>query len=274
MQDLYIEVAGCRVRYHDSGSGKLPLLFIHGVGESLEFWVHQEPLAGDTYRIIVIDLPGHGLSSSGEQPYDPAKFSAFCWEFLDAISIDKVGLIGNSMGGGIAILMANAQPSRVEKLLLANAATIGRESPVPFRLMTVPVLGELMARPGKQGVNQQLKAIFHDPEVINQTIRSVVTRNVMNPERARDFLATLRGMTDFGGQRQSVVDSAVFALKKMDRPVLFLHGRQDSVIPCQHSVTAQSWVSNAKLEIFEECGHTPQFEKPDLFNEVMTHFFG
>jgi pimeloyl-ACP methyl ester carboxylesterase len=273
MQDLYIEVAGCRVRYHDSESGKLPLLFIHGIGESLEFWMHQEPLAGDTYRIIAIDLPGHGLSASGAQPYDPAKFAAFCWEFLDVIGIKKVGLIGNSMGGGIAILMADTQPSRVEKLLLANAATIGRESPVPFRMMTVPLLGELITRPGKQGVKQQLKAIFYDPGVINETIRSVVTRNVMNPERARDFLTTLRGMTDFGGQRQSVVDAAVSALKRMDRPVLFLHGRHDSVIPCQHSVTAQSWVSNAKLEIFEECGHTPQLEKPDLFNKTMTHFF-
>ncbi len=273
MQDLYIEVAGCLVRYRDSGCGQRPLLFIHGIGESLEFWMHQESLAGDNWRTIMLDLPGHGLSASGDQPYDPAKFAAFCWAFLDAIGIDRVGLIGNSMGGAIAILMADAQTSRVDKLLLANAATLGRESPVPFRLMTLPMLGELMTRPGQQGVKQQLNAIFHDPGVIDEVIRAVVIRNVMNGERARDFLATLRGMTDFGGQKQALIDAATSALKKMELPVLFLHGRLDRVIPYQHSVTAHAWVDNARLEIFEQCGHTPQFEKPQMFNDAMTGFF-
>lgn len=272
MQDLYIEVAGCRVRYRDSGSGKHPLLFIHGIGESLEFWMHQEPLAGDSYRIITLDLPGHGLSASGEQPYDPAKFAAFCWTFLDALDIDKVCVVGNSMGGGIAILMAENKPSRVEKLILANAATLGRFSPLPFRLMTLPILGEMMTRPSKLGVDQQLKSVFYSPDVVTEELRTVVTRNVMDIARAQAFLATLRQMTDLGGQKISVAHTALSALKKFRQPVLFLHGRQDTVIPFKHSVDAEQLTQNTKLVIFENCGHTPQFEHPGLFNDELTRF--
>jgi pimeloyl-ACP methyl ester carboxylesterase len=273
MQDLYIDVSGQQVRYHDSISGELPILLIHGIGESLEFWLHQEALAGESYRIISIDLPGHGLSALGDQPYDPAKFAAFCWAFLDALEIDKVALVGNSMGGGISILMADSQPQRVVKLLLANAATLGRSTATPFRIMTLPIIGQMMTRPSKMGVEQQIKSIFYNPTVVTQALRSVITRNVMSGERAQAFLATLKLMTDFGGQRESVIDAALSALKKLELPVLFIHGRQDAVLPYAHSVEAEKLVSNSKLVIFEDCGHTPQVEMPERFNSELDNFF-
>jgi pimeloyl-ACP methyl ester carboxylesterase len=248
------------------------LRYGYGIGESLEFWTPQEALAGDLYRIITIDLPGHGLSASGTQPYDPAKFADVCWQFLDAIGVDKAVLVGNSMGGGISILMADSQPQRVEKVLLANAATLGRATVVPFRLMTLPLLGKLLTKPSNQGVEQQLKAIFHDPQVVTDEIRTIATRNVMSSERAKAFLSTLRLMTDFGGQKQSIIDTALSALKQLNIPVLFIHGRQDTVLPYEHSVAAQKLVANSKLVIFDDCGHTPQIEKPGLFNDELKSF--
>jgi pimeloyl-ACP methyl ester carboxylesterase len=272
MQDIFIDVAGCQVRYRDSETGKLPILFIHGIGESLEFWTPQEALAGDLYRIIIIDLPGHGLSALGNQPYDPARFAAFCWKFLDAISVDKVVLVGNSMGGGISILMAERHPQRVEKLLLANAATLGRFSPIPFRLMTLPIVGKLLTKPSEMGVAQQLKALFYDPEVITDDIRSIVTRNVMSTQRAQAFLSTIKLMTDLGGQKHSVIDATLSALKKLSMSVLFIHGRQDTVLPYAHSVAAEKLVADSKLVVFDDCGHTPQIEKSKLFNDELKSF--
>ena len=272
MQNMFVDVADCRIRYRDSETGKLPILFIHGIGESLEFWAPQEALAGDLYRIITIDLPGHGLSSVCDQPYDPAKFATFCWKFLDAIGVDKTILVGNSMGGGISILMADNQPQRVEKLVLANAATLGRFSPLPFRLMTLPLIGRILAKPSALGVEQQLKAVFHDQQVVTDEIRAVVTRNVMSMERAQAFLTTIKLMTDFGGQKESVIDAALSALKKLSLSVLFIHGRQDTVLPYEHSVAAQKLVTDSKLTILDDCGHTPQIEKSKLFNDELKSF--
>lgn len=272
MQDMFVDIAGCQIRYRDSVTGKLPILFIHGIGESLEFWAPQEALAGDLYRTIAIDLPGHGLSATCDQPYDPAKFAAFCWKFLDAIDVDKTILVGNSMGGGISILMADNQPQRVEKLVLANAATLGRFSPLPFRLMTLPLIGKILAKPSALGVEQQLKAIFHDQQVVTDEIRAVVTRNVMSRERAQALLSTIKLMTDFGGQKKSVTDAALSALKKLSLSVLFIHGRQDTVLPYEHSVAAQKLVTDSKLTTLDDCGHTPQIEKSKLFNDELKSF--
>ena len=272
MQNMFVDVADCRIRYRDSETGKLPILFIHGIGESLEFWAPQEALAGDLYRIITIDLPGHGLSSVCDQPYDPAKFATFCWKFLDAIGVDKTILVGNSMGGGISILMADNQPQRVEKLVLANAATLGRFSPLPFRLMTLPLVGKILTKPSTLGVDQQLKTVFHDQQVVTDEIRAVVTRNVMSMERAQAFLTTIKLMTDFGGQKESVIDAALSALKKLSLSVLFIHGRQDTVLPYEHSVAAQKLVTDSKLTILDDCGHTPQIEKSELFNDELKSF--
>jgi pimeloyl-ACP methyl ester carboxylesterase len=272
MKELFVDVAECKVRYRDSETGQLAILFIHGIGESLEFWTHQETFAGDKYRFISLDLPGHGLSASGDQPYDPDKFAVFCWQFLDRIGVEKVILVGNSMGGGISILMANSQPQRVEKLLLVNSACLGRSTAVPFRLMTLPLVGEILTKPSPRGVKQQLAAIFHDPKVVTEEIHAIATRNVMSMEKAQAFLATIRRMTEFGGQRQSVVDSALSALKKLRIPVLFIHGRHDSVLPYEHSVAAQKLVVDSKLVVFEDCGHTPQFELPELFNKELNSF--
>ncbi|MEJ2403333.1 MAG: alpha/beta hydrolase, partial [Candidatus Thiodiazotropha sp.] len=66
--------------------------------------------------------------------------------------------------------------------------------------------------------------------------------------------------------------TALSALKKFRQPVLFLHGRQDTVIPFKHSVDAEQLTKNTKLVIFENCGHTPQFEHPGLFNDELTRF--
>jgi pimeloyl-ACP methyl ester carboxylesterase len=168
--------------------------------------------------------------------------------------------------------MAESQPQRAEKVVLANAATLGRATAVPFRLMTLPLLGKILTKPSTQGVEQQLKAIFHDPKVVSDEIRAIATRNVMSSERADAFLSTLKLMTDFGGQKQSIIDAALSALKRLDMPVLFIHGRQDSVLPYEHSVAAQKLAANSKLVIFDDCGHTPQIEKPELFNDELKRF--
>ena len=266
MKDQYLDVAGCRTRYRDSGGTGVVTLFIGGIGASLETWAAQEVLAGADLRVVTVDLPGHGLSAMGDQPYDPEKFASFGWQFLDAIGVRDAVLVGNSMGGGIAIRMAALQPQRALKLLIADAATMSRSAPLPFRLMTLPVLGALMTKPSKAGVEQQLKALFFDPATVTDEIRAIVTRNVMSAERQKAFRSTLCLMTDIGGQRQSGVDRTQAALKSLSMPMVFLHGRQDAVVPLQHSVEAQNMTKNARLVVLENCGHTPQIEKPAEFN--------
>lgn len=269
MQDSYVNVDGVRVRYRDSGatSSTAPVvLLMHGIGGSLELWSSQfvPPLAG--LRLIALDLPGHGYSDFGDQPYFIKKFASFVWRFADALDLERVHLAGNSMGAAIGLQMLALQPLRTRSLLLAAAATLGREAPTPFRLMTLPLLGPLMTRPGTMAIQQQLAAIFHPDYAIPADIRSTIERNVMRPGAQAAFLATLRELTDLGGQRATLVADAHAALRAASVPMLLLHGRQDRVIPVAHSENAHRLAPQTRLQILEGCGHTPQLEQAAAFN--------
>ncbi len=277
MGDQYIDIDGTRVRFRDSGgeNGAQPIFFIHGVGLSLEFWEAQETLIAAHWRFISIDLPGHGLSDLGNQPYEPSKFASFCWTFLDALGVDDVTLVGHSMGGGIAIRMAASRPDKVSKLCLACSATLGRDAPFPFRLMTLPLLGSIMTKPNAMAVKQQIKATFFEPEKsVSPRIREIINRNVMSAGRQKAFLDTLRLMTDLGGQKLSLVEESRRALKALTMPVLFLHGHDDTVVPPQHSFEGRNLVEGAELAFLDDCGHTPQVEQADEFNRHLSAFLG
>lgn len=269
MIDSYISVDGVAVRYRDSGGNGPVVLLLHGIGGSLELWAAQFVEANNGMRLIALDLPGHGLSDFGQQPYAPKTFANFVWQFADALGLSGVHLAGNSMGGAISLQMLAQQPERVKTLLLAAAATLGREGPLPFRLMTLPLLGELMSRAGPMAVKQQLQAIFHPSFVVPDTVRATVQRNVMRSGAQAAFLATLRQMSDLGGQRASLVSEAQAALRSTKKPVLLLHGRQDRVIPFAHSQNAQPLAPQSRFVLVDDCGHTPQLEQASAFNAAL-----
>jgi pimeloyl-ACP methyl ester carboxylesterase len=269
MQDKFVDIDGIRIRYCDVGGAGRPVLFIHGIAGSLEMWRPQLGQFDPSIRTIALDLPGHGLSDIAPEPQDADIFARFVWRFVNALDIDKVTIVGNSLGGAIGLRMAGMFPGRVTGLLLADAATIGREVFFPFRLMTLPLLGELLNRPGQVAVEQQLKALFHDPGIVTPEIRQVVTRNVQKPGAGTAFLTTLRRMTGLRGQKTEFVETSHRLLRNLRLPCIILHGRQDTVLPVQQALDAAKLVPSASLVVLEECGHTPQIEKPETFNQYV-----
>ena len=272
MTDKYVDVAGTRIRYREQPGADAPLLFIHGIGESSEFWHWQLEAGIGQHRLLAMDLPGHGLSDLGDQPFDVDKFANFSLGLADALELKRFYVVGNSMGAAIAVRMAAAAPDRVAGIVLANSATLGRGVFMPFRIMTLPFLGELMTKPGKAAVEQQLKALFHDPAVVTSSIREIADRNMAKPGGQQAFLSTLRRMTGFGGQRQEIWERTRSLLKTLSQPTLFIHGKQDAVVPAQQSIEAQAITPDSKLMLLDDCGHTPQFEKPEIFNRALAEF--
>jgi pimeloyl-ACP methyl ester carboxylesterase len=180
------------------------------------------------------------------------------------LNVDQVALVGNSMGGAISVFMSEMLPAQTTKLGLLNAATMGKETPMSFRLMNVPILGELLTKPGKMAIAQQIEAIFYHSDEISDRTREIITRNVMHPGASKAFLTILRNMTDLGGQNRLLVTHMLDILSTTQLPVLYIHGRQDAVIPLAHSESADQQTANSSLLILEECGHTPQLEQPDV----------
>lgn len=276
LSDSYISIDGVRVRYRDSGVAGPVVLLLHGIGGSLELWSEQFASANQGIRLIALDLPGHGLSDFDERPYADKTFGAFLWKFAsllwkfaDALGLNQVHLAGNSMGGAISLQMQAQQPARVQSMLLAAAANLGRAAPLPFRLMTLPLLGELMSRAGPMAVTQQIQAIFGPSFVVTDGLRKTIERNVMRPGAQAAFLNTVRLLSDLGGQRASLVANAHAVLASVSVPVLMLHGRQDSVLPFAHSEHAHTQAPTSQLQLVDDCGHTPQLEQADIFNTAL-----
>ena len=267
--DTHVKVDGVQLRYRDSGGGGPAVLMLHGIGGSLEMWSAQFAETNRHLRLIALDLPGHGLSDFGDQPYSMKKFAALAWRFADTLQLERVHLVGNSMGGSISLRMLAQQPARVGSVLLAAAATLGRDAPLPFRLMCLPGLGSLMTRAGPMAVKQQIQAIFNPSYPVPDTIRETITRNVMRPRAQAAFLDTLRLMAGPGGQSRPLIEESLATLRSATAPLLLLHGRQDRVIPVAHSEAAHALNPRLRLQTIDGCGHTPQLEQPEVFNAAL-----
>jgi len=264
-----VDVGGASIRVRDSGGSGPALLLTHGIGGSLELWNRQFELRDPSWRMLAWDMPAHGLSGASPDGLDLDGIARTAWRLLDVLDVKRALLVGNSLGGAVSLRMAAQAPQRTRGLLMAAAATMGRETVLPFRLMTLPGLGELMTKPGPMAVKQQVRAIVHRPESITPDVLAAIERNVMRPGGAAHFLALLRKLTTLGGQAPEVVRRTEQQLQALRVPVTWVHGQQDAVLPVLHTQRAHQAVAGSVLEVLPDCGHTPQLEKPQDFGRLL-----
>jgi pimeloyl-ACP methyl ester carboxylesterase len=244
----------------------------HGIGGSLDLWAPQLAGMGHSHRIIAWDVPNHGLSDLTGKAEDWDSYAGWLVAFADALGLEQFIAVGNSMGAALSLRAAALAPDRVKGIVLANAASLGPEVFPVFRLMTLPVLGEVMTKPSPKGLDMQLGAIVKDPACVDDTLRAALLRNLHKPGGSAAFLATLRATSSLFGQRRSSWEPSHRLLDTLAVPMLILHGRHDKVVPLKHSQAAAQRAKTAQLTVLEDCGHTPQIEKPQAFNAALTGF--
>lgn len=272
MQDHYVDVDGCSLRYRDTGGAGLPILLTHGITGSLELWDDQVRDLGAKHRLIVWDVPNHGLSGLTGKPEDFDSYAVWALRFADAIGLQAFVAGGNSMGAAMSLRMAGLAPDRVKGLVLGNAASLGREVTPIFRLFSIPFLGEAMNKPSEKGVTLQIGGIVKDPASVSSELRKVLVRNAFKPGAVAPFLATLRATMGLRGQNKAVWQKSAALLDAVRCPTLIIHGRQDRVVPAKHSDDAAKRVPHARLLMLENCGHTSQIEHPTAFNAALSEF--
>lgn len=261
----YTDLAGgVRVHYRDEGprDAARTLVLIHGFSASLHAW---EPwvqrLAGD-YRIVTLDLPGHGLTRA---PGDYAPSTTASVALVDALA-SRLGLArfvvgGNSMGGGVAWNYALAHPQKVEGLVLVASAgwpdpDRGRDgAPMAFRLLANPAGRALLRRIDPALMAESgLKQAYLDPRLVSE---AVVDRYV-ELARAPGHRAILTGGR--GGAPSEVTPETFKAIRA---PTLVMTGERDAIIPAAHSRGLAGAIPGAKLIIYPEGGHVPMEQLPD-----------
>jgi 4,5:9,10-diseco-3-hydroxy-5,9,17-trioxoandrosta-1(10),2-diene-4-oate hydrolase len=271
-QDQYIKVGQIKTRYWAVGDEGTPVLLLHGLGAFMETWGYNVAALARHHRVYALDMVGFGRSDKPPVPYSGEYLVQFVNNFMVAQRLECASLVGNSLGGGVALALALLFPHRVSKLVLVSSAGLGRELSPILRLASVPILGELLTHPSRPQVAQFLKSIVHNPTLITKNLVDLTQEMASLPGAHRAFLATLRSMASLRGVRPEVIAPILDGLATISAPTLIVWGRQDRTLPLAHAHVAQAGLPNADLHVFDPCGHVPQIEWAEEFNALVLDF--
>ncbi len=268
VESLQVTVHGMQLRLLSAGHG-WPLLLLHGLGGGADEWLEVLPRLAARFRAIAIDAPGHGLS---EKPrtfaYDVPSYARTLLGVMDALGIRRAPLVAVSGGGVVALTVALTHPERVSKLVLVDAAGLGREVAWSYRLATLPLAGYALRRIGRRGIERLGRRLCRLPERLPDGWVERRLRLWREPGAVEAFVATARAGISLRGQRVHYASR----LREIQHPTLLVWGRNDPIIPVAHALAAAKALPNARLHIFEDCGHVPLWEYPEAFTRVVLEF--
>lgn len=274
-QHVTARIGGFSTHYVVAGQGE-PVLLIHGLASSVLSWHYTIGPLAKFFKVYAMDLPGHGFSEKlvDTKRYTIEESTRFLNAFCETLQIERTHVVGHSMGGLVALEFALAYPEKVKKLVVAGSAGLGRELAPLLRILSLPVIGEILEQPTLPNVLGAWERSFYDKSVVIDVVRDNIAledyliQNLKGNKEA--FLALLRlGVNIFGlRDRMRVTEK----LHRIAVPTLIVWGKNDAIVPVAHAYTAAERIRNATLHIFESCGHLPQIEKKDEFNRIVTEF--
>lgn len=260
-----ITAAGIATNVHDHGSGA-PVLLIHGSGPGVSAWANWRgviPELARTRRVVAPDIVGFGYT---ERPADFA-FTRENWVahlvgVLDALGLDKVSLVGNSFGGGLALWLAATAPERVDRLILMGS--VGTSFPLTEGLDAV-----WGYQPSVEAMAHLLDVFTYNTAALGPDLAELRYQASARPGVQESFSAM------FPPPRQQGIDSLSLddaTLSSLPHPTLIVHGREDRVIPVQASISLHQLIPNSELHVFGHCGHWTQIERLGDFVALVDRF--
>jgi 4,5:9,10-diseco-3-hydroxy-5,9,17-trioxoandrosta-1(10),2-diene-4-oate hydrolase len=271
-QDRYIKIGNINTRYWAEGDKGSNVILIHGLGASADIWMHNILALAERHRVYAPDLVGFGRSDKPDVKYSSSYMAAFINDFMKALNIEDACFMGLSLGGGVALQYQLQFPGNVQRLVLVDSAGLGREMPLVMRLATVPVMGELMLSPSRAGIAFVLKQLVYDPAVVTKDLIDLYFKLNFSQGAAKTVLSVLRACATIRGGRAHVLDPIIKNLDNIKIPTLIIWGREDRLFPVGHAFFAREKIPDSYLYILDQCGHMPNFERPQKFNSVVLNF--
>ncbi len=272
LKEEYITVAENRIRYIEKGEG-LPLILLHGMGGSLEWWEYNLDALSQKCRVIAFDFPGFGHSSMPDVRFKLDSVPVFMESLLNAFQLARVSLLGNSMGGLFALVTAAKMPERIEKLILVNNAGFGPRLSFLLCLGTVFPVGELaLSIRNRYTARFFLSRLFNDPNKIPYHLIPKVLEIFNHRPRRKFCLRLLRSGVNIKGLKEEIWLLVSESAASLPQKTLIVWGADDRVVPVDQAQVGKDLIRSSRLHIFEKCGHLPQVEWPEEFNRLILEF--
>ncbi len=256
--------SGAVAHVRDQGNREGPaLVLIHGSNASLHTWEPWAALLGAKYRIVTMDMPGHGLTGAvpGDD-YSRSGMVAFTHEVVGKLGLTHYAIGGNSMGGGVAAQYAEDYPGEVSALILVDAAGLprkmqpGEKIPLGFRLARMPVLNKIMLYVSPRSIFAEgVRKVFVD--------QSKVTEEMIDRYYDLNLYDGNRRATGIRFRSASNDEAVSEKLGQIRAPTLILWGDKDGLIPVANASEFQKRISGAEVVIYPNVGHIPMEEVPE-----------
>ncbi len=272
LPEKFIDVDGYTIRFVEKGEG-FPLILIHGLGASLEWWRFNLDSLSEKYHVIAFDFLGFGMSSKPRNRISLNLASEFMRSFLDALELPKASLIGNSLGGLIALQTAVKIPNRVERLILVDNAGFGSKVSFYLRLGSVFPVGEVaLALRNRLTVRFFLSRLVHDSKRLPNELIETVLRTFSLPLNAEVCLQVLRTGVSCRGLKDEIRRSSIGGASSLPHKILIVWGEDDRITPLRQAYVGKRLLRNSSLHVLEKCGHLPMVEWPEKFNRLVLDF--
>jgi pimeloyl-ACP methyl ester carboxylesterase len=261
-----IKIDGQRIFYLDNekSNAEQTILLIHGFGDRSLTWMQFSRRFRDAgFRIIVPDLLGFGKSDKPEQAdYRFSAQSARLFELMKKLNVEKLHVVGNSMGGGIAAQMALDAPEKIASLTLMDAAGIHYKPTDMDRAL----------------LNGRNMLVIKTPQDFRDVMAMVAYKSVPAPRPVVDYLA--EQAVENSALHERILRDALFEdlnflmleMEKITTPTLIVWGEKDRLLHPDNAKVLHHFIKNSKLEIMPDIGHVPQMEAPFESSEIVLNF--
>lgn len=258
-----VDANGIGTNYLEAGEGT-PVVLVHGSGPGVSAYANWRltiPDLASEHRVLAPDMAGFGFSDK------PGNYSMEGWvqqldAFLTALQLDKVSLVGNSFGGGLALAFAARWPERVDKLVLMGSMGV-----------TFPITEGLDRVWGYEASIENMRSVLDffafDRTLVNDELAELRFRASIEPGMQEAFSSM------FPAPRQRWVESMTTPLEQiaaLPHETLIIHGRDDRVIPLDNAWQLLQVINRAQLHVFGRCGHWTQIEHAKAFNNLLLGF--
>ncbi|KAB2970603.1 alpha/beta fold hydrolase [Zoogloea sp.] len=260
-----------QLHYNDAGAGAETVVMLHGSGPGASGWANfnrnVEPLVAAGYRVILMDCPGWSKSDPIVCTGSRSELNARALKgLIDALALERVHIIGNSMGGHSAVAFALAYPERVGKLVLMGGGTGGPSQFVPMPTEGIKLLDGLYREPTIENLKKMMAVFVFDPSSLTEALFQARLDNMLaRRDHLENFVksqqANPRQFPDQGPR-----------LGEITAPTLVIWGRDDRFVPLDGSLRLIWGMPNAELHVFNRCGHWAQWEHADKFNRMVLDF--
>ncbi|MFW0787833.1 alpha/beta fold hydrolase [Gordonia sp. CPCC 206044] len=262
------------LRYHEAGRGP-ELVMLHGSGPGVtglrNFGGNLDAFT-DHFRCLVLEFPGFGVSDDfGAHPMTTALEAVEI--FVEALELDRVAIIGNSMGGGVALSYAARHPEIVDRLVTIGGIGKNLFSPGPSE--GIRLLQEFTDNPTRERLVRWLHSMVFDPALITDELIEQRWEQATEP----GTLASARRM--YGSEAFAAMIAAMdnsdtappwSMLHRVSAPTLLTWGRDDRVSPPDMALIPMRTIPNAELHVFPRCGHWAMIEQQNAFENVVLAF--